>query len=70
MRTLKTKLVKVTFAFALAFAHLPPERGTGVRAHLASHPGDLVRAQGSVRGRLMTRGNNPITMGSNSAHSG
>jgi hypothetical protein len=70
MSILKNRIVKATaFALALAVTHVCLSAEL-VRAASARLIARATAPQGGAQGRLVTRGNNPVTVGGNSAKSG
>lgn len=70
MSTLKNRIVKATaFALVLTVTHVCLSAGL-VRAASTRLAAKAAAAQGGAQGRLTTRGNNPVTVGGNSARSG
>jgi hypothetical protein len=70
MNTLRNRVIKATaLGLALAVSHVFLSAEI-VRAATSRLVAAAVPAQGATQGRLTTRGNNPVTVGGNSARSG
>ena len=70
MKSLNHKILKATaLGLALAVTHVCVSAEL-VRAASTSLVAKVASPQGAVQGRLTTRGNNPVTVGGNSAKSG